>query len=70
LLPMAVARREVEILGSFIYHAGEFASAIRLIATGQVNVLPLVGLTADLAGAQDAYEQVLAGKAMKGVITI
>ncbi len=70
LLPIAVARREVEILGSFIYHAGEFASAIHLIATGQVDVLPLVGLTTDLAGARDAYEQLLGGKAVKGVITI
>jgi L-iditol 2-dehydrogenase len=70
LPPIAVARREVEILGSFIYHAGEFASAIHLIATGQVDVLPLVGLTTDLAGAQDAYEQLLGGKAVKGIITI
>ena len=68
--PMLVARREVEIFGSFIYHAGEFASAIRLISTGQIDVLPLVGLTTDLAGAQDAYEQLLTGKAVKGVITI
>jgi threonine dehydrogenase-like Zn-dependent dehydrogenase len=70
LLPIAVARREVEILGSFIYRAGEFASAIHLIATGQVDALPLVGLTTDLAGAQDAYEQLLGGKAVKGIITI
>jgi L-iditol 2-dehydrogenase len=70
LPPIAVARREVEIFGSFIYHAGEFASAIHLIATGQVDVLPLVGLTTDLAGAQDAYEQLLGGKAVKGIITI
>jgi threonine dehydrogenase-like Zn-dependent dehydrogenase len=70
LQPIAVARREVEIFGSFIYHAGEFASAIHLIATGQADVLPLVGLTTDLAGAQDAYEQLLGGKAVKGIITI
>ena len=70
LPPIAVARREVEIFGSFIYHAGEFASAIHLIATGQADVLPLVGLTTDLAGAQDAYEQLLGGKAVKGIITI
>lgn len=70
LLPMAVARREVEIFGSFIYHAGEFASAIHLISTGQVDVLPLVGLTSDLAGAQAAYEELLSGKAVKGIITI
>jgi L-iditol 2-dehydrogenase len=70
LPPIAVARREVEIFGSFIYHAGEFASAIHLIATGQVDVLPLVGLTTDLVGAQDAYEQLLGGKAVKGIITI
>jgi hypothetical protein len=31
---------------------------------------PLVGLTAGLAGAQDVYEQLLAGKAVKGFITI
>jgi L-iditol 2-dehydrogenase len=68
--PMMVARREVEIFGSFIYHAGEFASAIRLIDSGQVNVLPLVGLTTDLAGAQDAYDQLLSGKAVKGIIKI
>jgi len=68
--PMLVARREVEIFGSFNYHAGEFASAIRLISIGQVDVLPLVGLTTDLAGAQDAYEQLLGGKAVKGIIKI
>jgi len=70
VIPMSVARREVEIFGSFIYHAGEFAGAIRLIGSGQVDVLPLVGLTTDLAGAQDAYEQLLVGKAVKGIITI
>jgi L-iditol 2-dehydrogenase len=70
LVPIMVARREVEIFGSFIYHAREFASAIDLIATGQVDVMPLVGLTTDLAGAQEAYEQLLVGKVVKAVITI
>ncbi len=68
--PITVVRREVEISGSYIYHAGEFGQTVHLISTGQINVLPLVGLTADLAGAQDVYEQLLAGKAVKGLITV
>jgi len=68
--PITVVRREVEISGSYIYHAGEFGQTIHLISTGQINVLPLIGLTADLAGAQDVYEQLLAGKAVKGLITV
>jgi len=68
--PITVVRREVEISGSYIYHAGEFGHSIHLISSGQINVLSVVGLTADLAGAQDVYEQLLAGKAVKGLITI
>ena len=68
--PITVVRREVEISGSYIYHAGEFGQSIHLISSGQINVLSVVGLTADLAGAQDVYEQLLAGKAVKGLITI
>jgi threonine dehydrogenase-like Zn-dependent dehydrogenase len=53
-----------------IYHAGEFGHSLHLISSGQINVLSVVGLTVDLAGAQDVYEQLLAGKAVKGLITI
>jgi threonine dehydrogenase-like Zn-dependent dehydrogenase len=68
--PITVVRREVEIMGSYIYHAGEFGHTIHLLSTGQIDVLPLVGLTADLAGAPDVYEQLLAGQAVKGLLTI
>jgi L-iditol 2-dehydrogenase len=68
--PITVVRREVEISGSYIYRAGEFGQTIRLMSTGQINVLPLIGLTAGLAEAQEVYEQLLAGKAVKGLITM
>lgn len=68
--PITVVRREVEIQGSYIYHAGEFGQTIHLISTGQIDVLPLVGLSADLPEAQGVYERLLAGKAVKGLITM
>jgi|OpeIllAssembly_1097287.scaffolds.fasta_scaffold39887_3 L-iditol 2-dehydrogenase len=70
ITPATVVRREIEICGSYLYHAREFASGIQLIASGAVDVLALAGFTADLDHAQEAYDQALAGKVAKALIKI
>ncbi len=70
VIPAIVVRREIEICGSYLYHAREFASGIQLIASGAVDVLALVGLTTDLDHAQEAYDQALAGNVAKALIKI
>jgi L-iditol 2-dehydrogenase len=68
LVPLNVARREVEIIGSFIYYAGEFAIGIRLIADGSIDVDQLVGMVTTLEGAPDAFKAVEGGQIIKAVV--
>jgi L-iditol 2-dehydrogenase len=70
LIPLNVARREVEIIGSFIYYAGEFAIGIRLIADGVIDVDQLVGLVTDLEGTDAAFRAVESGAVVKAIIEI
>jgi L-iditol 2-dehydrogenase len=70
LVPMSVARREVKIVGSFIYYAGEFAIGIRLISEGVIDVSQLVGMVTDLEGTDAAFRAVESGKAIKAIIEI
>lgn len=68
VVPMAVARREVEILGSFIYYAGEFEVGIRLIAEGVVDAEALVGLVVGLEDAESAFKAVESGAVAKAIV--
>lgn len=68
LVPINVARREVEIIGSFIYYAGEFEIGIRLIADGSIDVGPLVGLVTDLDGTLEAFKAVETGQVVKAIV--
>lgn len=66
--PMSVARREVEILGSFIYYAGEFAIGIRLIAERVVDAEALVGLVVGLDETEAAFKAVESGAVAKAIV--
>ncbi|RLC92942.1 MAG: hypothetical protein DRI77_12365 [Chloroflexi bacterium] len=68
LVPMSVARREVQIIGSFTYYADEFAIGIRLIASGRLDVESLIGFTTDLAGTAEAFRRVEAGEVVKAMV--
>lgn len=68
VVPMAVARREVEILGSFIYYAGEFGVGIRLIAEGVVDAEALIGLTVGLDETEAAFKAVESGAVAKAIV--
>lgn len=68
VVPMGVARREVEILGSFIYYAGEFEVGIRLIAEGVVDAEALVGMVVGLDETDAAFRAVEAGSVAKAMV--
>lgn len=68
LVPISVARREVQIIGSFIYYAGEFATGIRLIESGRLDVESLIDFNTDLNGTAEAFHRVETGEAMKAMV--
>jgi len=68
VVPMTVARRELEILGSFIYYAGEFDIGIRLIASGAVDAEALVGVTVGLDQADAAFRAAESGAVAKAMV--
>ncbi|GAB4404191.1 MAG: (R,R)-butanediol dehydrogenase [Anaerolineales bacterium] len=68
VVPMSVARREVEILGSFIYYAGEFEVGIRLIADGVVDAEAIVGLAVGLDETEAAFKAVESGAVAKAIV--
>jgi len=70
VVPASVARREVQIIGSFIYYAGEFATGIRLIESGRLDVESLIDFTTDLDGTAEAFRRVESGEAVKAMVEI
>lgn len=70
LVPLTVARRELEIVGSFVYYAGEFGTGIRLIASGALDVGSLIDYTTDLDGTPAAFHAAEAGETLKAMVEV
>jgi len=63
------ADKEIDILGSFRYH-DSYPAAIGLVASGLVNVLPLITASYPLSQAQEAFEKAEGGSEIKIVIRV
>jgi len=63
------ADKEIDLLGSFRYH-NSYPAAIGLVASGRVNVKPLITAYYPLAKAQEAFEKAEGGQEIKVVVRV
>ena len=60
--------RELTLIGARVYERRDFEDAVRLLASGEVPVEPLITAVEPLARVADAFETLEAGRAMKVLI--
>ena len=65
---MALCTKELNVKGSFRYGAGDYATAVKLIADGRVSVKELISGKVKFRDAEDAFHKVKAGKGIKTLI--
>lgn len=65
---MSVVAKELTVLGTVRYTAGCFASAIDLLASGNINVKEMVTGVYPLSQSREALEALQKGEEMKVVI--
>lgn len=65
---MALCLKEVTAKGSFRYGPGDYKLAIDLVATGKVNVKPLISEVVSFGEAEAAFKKVKEGKVIKILI--
>lgn len=65
---MAACTKELTVRGSFRYGAGDYSMAVDLVSTGKVDVKQLISRKVGFEDAEQAFEDVKAGKAIKVLI--
>lgn len=65
---MAACTKELTVKGSFRYGAGDYRLAVDLVASGKIDVKRLISRKVAFADAEQAFEDVKAGKAIKVLI--
>lgn len=65
---MAACTKELTVKGSFRYGAGDYAMAVDLTSSGKIDVKPLISRKVGFEQAEQAFEDVKAGKAIKVLI--
>lgn len=65
---MELCNKEVSVKGSFRYNGGDYKLAIDLVEQGKIDVKRLITHTVGFKEAEEAYEMVKAGKAIKVLI--
>ncbi|CAN6605319.1 sorbitol dehydrogenase 1 [Trichomonascus vanleenenianus] len=63
-----VVNKELTVKGSFRYDYGDYKTAVELVASGKVNVKKLITHTVPFEKAEEAYQLVREGKAVKCII--
>ncbi|MCJ1372691.1 hypothetical protein MMC20_003916 [Loxospora ochrophaea] len=65
---MAMCVKELNVRGSFRYGSGDYKLAVELVATGKVRVKELITGKVDFGDAEQAFNDVKAGKGIKMLI--
>ncbi|EXJ61945.1 D-xylulose reductase A [Cladophialophora yegresii CBS 114405] len=65
---MAACTKELTVRGSFRYGPGDYAMAVDLTSSGKVDVKKLISRKVNFEDAEQAFEDVKAGKAIKVLI--
>jgi D-xylulose reductase len=63
-----IVAKEIDVLGSVRYTAGCFQAAIDLVASGKIDLKPMITAVFPLSKAKDALETVRKGQDLKVVI--
>jgi D-xylulose reductase len=65
---MAMCTKELKVHGSFRYGAGDYQTAVDLVATGRISIKELVTNKVKFDDAEAAFRDVKAGKGIKILI--
>jgi len=65
---MAACTKELKLSGSFRYGSGDYAMAVDLCSSGKIDVKKLISRKVNFEDAEQAFEDVKAGKAIKVLI--
>ena len=65
---LAACTKELTIKGSFRYGSGDYKLAVELISSGQVDAKKLISRTVKFEDAEQAFQDVKAGKGIKIII--
>lgn len=65
---MAACTKELKISGSFRYSQGDYADALKLVASGKIDVKRLITREVEFEQAQQAFEDIRDGKGIKVLI--
>jgi len=65
---MACCTKELNVKGSFRYGSGDYQTAVNLIASGKIDVKKLISRKVAFEDAEQAFEDVKAGKGIKILI--
>jgi D-xylulose reductase len=65
---MAACTKEIKLSGSFRYGPGDYAMAVDLASSGKIDVKKLISRKVNFEDAEQAFEDVKAGKAIKVLI--
>jgi D-xylulose reductase len=65
---MAMCTKELNVKGSFRYGAGDYQTAVDLVATGRICVKELITNKVKFDNAEAAFSDVKAGKGIKILI--
>lgn len=65
---MAMCTKELNVKGSFRYGAGDYQTAVDLVATGRISIKELITGKVKFEDAEDAFAQVKKGEGIKLLI--
>jgi D-xylulose reductase len=65
---MAMCTKELNVKGSFRYGAGDYQTAVDLVATKRISVKELISSKVKFEDAESAFADVKAGKGIKILI--
>lgn len=65
---MAMCTKELNVKGSFRYGAGDYQTAVDLVATKRISVKELISSKVKFEDAESAFKDVKAGKGIKILI--
>ncbi|KAI1609549.1 D-xylulose reductase A [Exophiala viscosa] len=65
---MAACTKELTVKGSFRYGSGDYQTAVDLVSSGKIDVKKLISRKVSFEDAEQAFEDVKAGKAIKVLI--
>jgi D-xylulose reductase len=65
---VAMCTKELNVKGSFRYSAGDYQTAVDLVASGRISVKELITGKVKFRDAEEAFRDVKAGKGIKILI--